>query len=229
MPVAAESDAGLWPAFSDMPGQAAQMGAHFDAGRRLAGPQHDRDGAGSIGVVDVDRQKTALVIMGVEQRKLLMAVNDIAGVVDVERDRCRRRLVGGNPLIDEGVGQPDDVFELRRILQPRQCRLRTQVRVGVGQPPAGQFERRVAAQEIQIVGVLIAAGDGVDAGADHVGARMADACRIAVIWKAARQPVGESKALLGHRQQHDAAVRREPAAVESGCDFLAGNGRKRKW
>ena len=32
---------------------------------------------------------------------------------------------------------------------------------------------------IEIVGILIAAGDGVDAGADHVGARMADARRIA--------------------------------------------------
>ena len=33
---------------------------------------------------------------------------------------------------------------------------------------------------------------------------------------------------LGHRQQHDAAVRREAAAVEIGCDFLARDGWKRE-
>ena len=33
--------------FANMADEAAQMGAHFDAGRRLAGPQHDRDWAAS--------------------------------------------------------------------------------------------------------------------------------------------------------------------------------------
>jgi hypothetical protein len=37
----------------------------------------------------VDRQEAALVIMSVEQRELLMAVDDIASIVDVERDGCR--------------------------------------------------------------------------------------------------------------------------------------------
>ena len=74
---------------ADAAHEAAQMSAHLDAGRRLAGPQDDRDGAASFGVVDMDRQKAAFVIMGVEQRQLLMAVRDIAGVVDIERDRGR--------------------------------------------------------------------------------------------------------------------------------------------
>ena len=103
------------------------MSAHLDAGRRLAGPQHDRDGSAAFGVVDMDRQETALVIMGVEQRQLLMAVHDIAGVVDVQNDRRRLAFVGGYPLIHERVGQPDGVLQRRRVLQPRQGRLRTQV------------------------------------------------------------------------------------------------------
>jgi hypothetical protein len=41
----------------------------------LPGAQDDRDGTALLGVVDMDRQKAALVIMGVEQRKLLMAVS----------------------------------------------------------------------------------------------------------------------------------------------------------
>ena len=50
-----------------MPYQAAQMGTHLDAARRLAGPQHDRHGPALLGVVDMDRQEAALVIMSVEQ------------------------------------------------------------------------------------------------------------------------------------------------------------------
>jgi hypothetical protein len=39
--------------------------------------------------------------VGVEQRKLLMAVRHVAGVVDVECDARRRHCVGGHPLVDE--------------------------------------------------------------------------------------------------------------------------------
>jgi len=80
MAVAPECNARLRPAFPDPPHQPAQMGAHFDAGRRLAGPQHDGDRAAPFCGVDMDRQETALVIMGVEQRQLLMAMHDIAGI-----------------------------------------------------------------------------------------------------------------------------------------------------
>src|SRR5277367_631372 len=101
MPIAPEGDARLGPAFADMADEAAQMSAHFDAARRLAGSQHDRDRTASLGVVDMDRQKTALVVMSVEQRELLMAVRDIAGVVDVENDARGFAFVRRHPLIDE--------------------------------------------------------------------------------------------------------------------------------
>jgi hypothetical protein len=52
--------------------ESAQMRAHLDARRRLAGAQHDRDGTRALGVVDMDWQKAALVVMGVEERELLM-------------------------------------------------------------------------------------------------------------------------------------------------------------
>jgi hypothetical protein len=73
-----------------MPYQAAQMGTHLDAARRLAGPQDDRHGPALLGVVDVDRQEAAFVIMSVEQRELLMAVDDIAGIIDVVTDAGSR-------------------------------------------------------------------------------------------------------------------------------------------
>jgi hypothetical protein len=69
--VTPESDARVGPAPADMAHEPAQMSAHLDARRRLAGAQHDRDGTRTIGVVDMDRQKAALVVMGVEERELL--------------------------------------------------------------------------------------------------------------------------------------------------------------
>ena len=62
----------FWPAVADMLRQPEQISANLDAGRRLAGTQHDSDGPASVGVVDTDRQEAALVVMGVEQRELLI-------------------------------------------------------------------------------------------------------------------------------------------------------------
>jgi hypothetical protein len=54
------------------------MGTHLDAARRLTGPQYDRHGPDLLRVIDVDRREAAFVIMSVEQRELLMAVDDMA-------------------------------------------------------------------------------------------------------------------------------------------------------
>jgi hypothetical protein len=174
MAIAPEGEARHRPALSDMPHKPAQMSAHFNASRRLARSQHHRDGAAAFSVVDVDRQEAAFVIMGIEQRQLLMAVHDIAGVVDIGDDGRRLAIVGRYPLIDQCIREADSILQGRRVLQPRQGRLRAEVRTGVGKPPAGELERRISAQEIQIVGIFIAARNGEDAGPDHVGQRMSD-------------------------------------------------------
>jgi hypothetical protein len=62
------------------------MGAHLDAVRRLAGTQDNGDRSAALGVVDVDRQEAAFVVVGVEKRKLLISVHHVDRVVDVERD-----------------------------------------------------------------------------------------------------------------------------------------------
>ena len=157
-----------------------------------------------------------------------MAVHDIASVVDIERNRGRRSRVGRHPLIDERVGQAHHVSQRRRVLQPRQSRLRAQVPASVGQPPAGELERRIGAQVIEIIGVLVTAADREHSGADHVGDRVRHGRAIAPIWEATRQTLGQGQAPLGQRKQHHAAVRGHPAAIECGCDFLPLKGRKRE-
>jgi hypothetical protein len=83
-------------------------------------------------VIDVDRQEAALVVMGVEQRELLMTVNDIHRVVDVERHRLRRLGVAGAVEIDHHAHQADEIAQVGCILQPRDGRLRAQVSAGIG-------------------------------------------------------------------------------------------------
>src|SRR5215216_3972557 len=64
--VAPEGDARGGPASANMPNQAAQMPTHLDAARRLAGAQDNRYRPAALSVVNVDRQKTVFVVMGVE-------------------------------------------------------------------------------------------------------------------------------------------------------------------
>lgn len=52
---------------------------------------------------------------------------------------------------------------------------------------------------------------------------MRDARGIAVVGKAPRQPVSDAQPTLGHRKQHDAAVRRDTPAVKGDGDFLAAS------
>ena len=91
----------------------------------------------------MDRQEAALVVMGIEERELLMPVHDIAGVVDIENDRRGLPFVGRHPLIDERPCEPDRVFQRRRVLHPRQRRLRAQIGARVGQPAASELESRI--------------------------------------------------------------------------------------
>ena len=116
----------------DAPDQAAQVPAHLASGRRFAGAQDHRHRAGRGGVVDVDRQEAALIVMGVEQGELLVAMHHVDGVVDVQRHRGRRCRIAGAPDIDHHRHQAKDLAQGRRILPARHGRLRAQVPPTVG-------------------------------------------------------------------------------------------------
>ena len=103
--------------------QPAQVTADLDARGRLAGAQQHCDRAARRRVVDVDRQETALVVMGAEQRELLMAVNDIHRVVDVEHHCVRRLRVAGAVEIDHYPHQANQIAQARRVFPARDGRL----------------------------------------------------------------------------------------------------------
>jgi hypothetical protein len=79
---------------------------------------------------------------------------------------------------------------------------------------------------VEIVGVLVAAGDGEHAGAQNVGDAVRHQQRIARVGNQRRQPWGKSDAPLGSGQQHHAAVGGEATAIERRGDFLAADGWK---
>ena len=128
MAVATHQDVDLGPMPADAFDDMLEDRADLFAGRRLALAQDHRHrfAAYRIILIDVDRQKAALVVMGVEQRELLVAVHRVAGIVDVERDRGRRAPVAFAEPIHQRRHQSGDLDLRRRILQPRHGGLRAQ-------------------------------------------------------------------------------------------------------
>ena len=177
---------------------------------------------------NMDRKEASLVVMGIEQRQLLVPMDDVAGIVDVERDVRRGLVVARQPLVDEGIGEPNGIAHRRRVLQPRQGRLRGEVRAAIGQAAAGELEGRVSPQRSEVVAVLIAASDCEDAGAHHVGHRMPHPRRVAPVGKERGKAVGNPEPTLGLGQKHHAAVRRHASTVEGGRDLLRAHGWKRE-
>ena len=138
--------------------------------------------------------------MRIEERKLLMAVDDIHGVVNVERHRRWRDAVAGAIEIDHDPHQADEVAQRGRVLPARDGGLRAQIGSGVGQPPAGELERRVAAQSVEVVAIFVAAGDRENPGAQNIGQPMDDPAGIAFVRDHCCEPLGKAKPPLRLRQ-----------------------------
>src|ERR1039457_308942 len=83
------------------------MGTLLLAIGRLPRAQDCQHAMPGSGVIYMDRQKAAFIVVRVEQRQLLMAVHGIGGVVDIERDRLGRAFATLAPQIHRGPRQPD--------------------------------------------------------------------------------------------------------------------------
>ena len=63
-----------------------------DHGHRLAAPS----------LIDVDRQEAAAVVVGMEERQLLLAVHPVDGIVDVQNDAPRHLRKAVAEQLDHG-------------------------------------------------------------------------------------------------------------------------------
>jgi hypothetical protein len=173
------------------------------------------------GLEDLDRLETGGADMRIEERELLLAVRGIVGVVDIEHDVLRHAL----PALAEQVDEPQsDTFErapVGQVLEPGQRRLAHQIEAGLGRATAGELERRIGAQRIEVVAVLIAGRDRHHARRRHVGVAVDDARGIAIVGQRRGNDVGEAKPQRDLAQDDDAAVRGHQASIEGGCERLA--------
>src|SRR6201990_2174686 len=219
--VAANGDVGMWPVLPDGAQQASQMTAYLLSWWGLAGLLQHRHWPRGRGVIDVDGQEAALIVMRVEHRQLLMAMHDIEGIVDVQRYRGGRLVIAAAIQRHHGPHQPDHLAQARRILATRHGWLRAQIAPAIRQVTAGKFEGGITPQIIEFVGIFVAAGNGQYASAQDVGKRMNNPRRVAPIGDLRSKPVGDSHAPLRQGQQHHAAVRTDAPAIERGGDLLA--------
>ena len=83
MAVAAEDDVGVGPVPANASDQAAEKLAHLRTRRGLTGSQDHYNRPASVRIVDMDRQITALIVMGIPLCQRLMTVHDIDRIIDV--------------------------------------------------------------------------------------------------------------------------------------------------
>jgi hypothetical protein len=63
-----------------------------------------------------------MIIITVEETALLLAVDAIVGRAEVEDQMLRRRGVGGDVLVDEGLGDADQRPAIDAVLQTAERR-----------------------------------------------------------------------------------------------------------
>ncbi|SDT15091.1 hypothetical protein SAMN04515621_3024 [Erythrobacter sp. HL-111] len=199
------------------------------ARRRLARAQQHRHRPARCRVVDMDRQEAALPMMSVPEGELLIAVHDVAGVIDIQRHRRRRSGVAGAVDVDHDPQHLCQLARARRILPAAHRRLAGQPRTRSRQLAQRKAEARIIAQSVEIIGILIAAGDREHPRAQDIFKPMNHPSRIARIGNTRRKPLAEPHHALGLSQHQDPAIRGQPAAVKRSCDLLAAHCWKRKY
>ena len=127
MGVPPEDEPGARPVPADAADQVLEEGADLGARRRLSRTQENRHRLAALHMIDVDGQEAAPVVMGVEERQLLVAVHGIAGVVDIERDGGGRGWEGVAEDVDQRRRHARHLDAGRCVLQAAHGGLRTEL------------------------------------------------------------------------------------------------------
>jgi hypothetical protein len=187
----------------------------------LAEPQERQDRLAGVALEDVDGLEAVPAGMHVEQGKLLAAVHEVVGVVDVEHDRVGRARVAAAEEVDVTDADPVQRARVGQVLQARDRRLAWQAVATLRLAIAGDHQGRIEAQGVKIVAILIAGRDRHHARGHHGAVAVRDEERVALVG----QRVGNHRGHLGAQralaQQDEAAVGGEIARIPRGCERLA--------
>ena len=168
----------------------------------------------------MDRLEAGAIVVCVEQRQLLLAVNRIVCVVDVEHDARRRSSEAAAKDIDLAKPDPRQRSPAGEVLQSRQRRLAHQVGAGLRASADGDLQRGIGAQRIDVVAVLVAGSDHQHPRRHHLGVAVPDAGRIALVTERGGDRRGKRQPLGDLPQYDQAAVRRQAPGIERGCERL---------
>ena len=202
----------------------AQHQRHLSPIRRLAGTENDGDRLAGYCLVDVDWQKAAAIVVRIKERQLLAAVNPVLGVVDVEQDAPGYLLEAVAEQLDHRRHHAFERGRARQVLEPADRRLRAQIFTAFRQSSDCHLEGRIGAERIAVVAVGVACRDQQRAIADHFGQPVHHPFRVAPVFEAGGQALGDLQALLERGQQHNAGIRTQPSAVKTDMHRLASNG-----
>jgi hypothetical protein len=111
-----------------------------------------------------------------------------------------------------------------QVLEPGDGRLGAQIGAALGQPADRHLERRIGAQRVAVVGVLVAGRDQQRPIADHLSQPVPDPLRRPRVRDAARQPLGNAEPALDLGQHQHTAIRGQPPAVKRDLHGLAADG-----
>jgi len=190
-------------------------------------PQDGGDQLPAPSLVDMDRQITELVVVGVEEGQLLMPVGRVFSIVDVEEDSGRRRPVGVDERVDQGFSDPVEIGPGDGVLQPGERRLAGQGLV-FGKLVAGQLHGRIGAQRVGVVGVLVAAGDLEDSLAEHLPDGMAGIAGMTAVADDLGDPANKAKVAFDFPEEKNAGVGGDLTAVKIGLDLFSPDIFKKK-
>jgi len=201
-------------------GHVLDDGPHLRAFRSARRAKDGGNRGAARHVIDVHRRKTALVMMCVPERELLAAMRRTERVVDVE-DLERARFDRLAELIDQGRAQSRRLALAGRILQATDGRLRGQSRTALRTTADRDLHQRIVAKPVEIVRILVAAGDRRAARHHHLEHRVPDPVRIAAIRHRFRKPPAHPELALGFSQQQQTSIGRLVATLKINCELLA--------
>ena len=202
----------------------AQNACHLLAGRPLAGMVQGQDRLAGGALEDQHRLEAMSARVGVEQRELLLSVHHIVGIIDIENDAVRGLLVAPAEEIDQAASDAVEGCAVRNVLQSRERWLAHQIHAGLRVAATGDLHRRIGAQRVGVIAVLVSSRDQDHADKRHVGVGVGDAQGIADIRQRQRDHLRNAELQRDLAQHDDATVRRQVAAIERGCERLARNG-----
>src|SRR4051812_16119405 len=216
MAVAPQQDLHTRPVVAQRRDQAAQPEHDLSPGRPGGGAQEGGDHA-ALAVEHHDRLEAVLIIVRVEQAKLLATVHGVEGVVDVEHDAARHPAEALAVVVDQGTAHAQQGVPVRQVLGPRHSGLRTQVAM-LRQPIHRQLEQRISPQTVGVVAVLVAGGDHQHAEADDLIEPVHDALGRPRVTDARGKTPGDPQPLLDLPQDQQATIGRHQLAVEARLD-----------